>query len=166
MNAELILLRVLHVLPGVLWVGGALLMAWVIEPALRADGPAVQGPAMRAVGKKLSMVLTAAASVSILMGLALVVRTPGRDGADLFVTSWGWSIGLGTVAAVASAGIGSMAGGVLRRMDAVAAQISGAPTPAQAAEMARLQAGLRRNSRIGSILGVLAVVLMVSARYV
>ncbi len=51
-------------------------------------------------------------------------------------------------------------------MDAVGEQISGAPTPAQAAEMAALQGRLRRNARVASILGTIAVVLMVSARYV
>lgn len=166
MDAELIVLRTLHVLPGVLWVGGALLMAWVVEPQLRAAGPAVQGPAMRAIGKQLSLVLTAAAGVAILMGFVLVERTPGHGFGDLFTTSWGWAIGLGLIVAVVSAGIGSMAGAMLKRMDAGSAQISGQPTPAQAAEMAGLQARLRTNSRIGSILGVIAVVLMVSARYV
>lgn len=166
MDAELIVLRTLHILPGVLWVGGALIMAWVVEPQLRAAGPAVQGPAMRAIGKQLSLALTAAAGVAILMGFVLVARTPGHGFGDLFTTSWGWAIGLGLVVAVVSAGIGSMAGGALRRMDAVGAQISGQPTPAQAAEVAGLQARLRTNGRIGSILGVIAVVLMVSARYV
>ncbi len=56
MDAELVLLRTLHVAPGVLWVGGASIMAWVIEPRLRAAGPAVQGPAMRAIGKVLTRV--------------------------------------------------------------------------------------------------------------
>ena len=166
MDAELVVLRTLHVLPGVLWVGGALLMAWVVEPQLRAAGPVVQGPAMRAIGKKLSLVLSSAAGVTILMGFALVERTPGYGFGDLFTTPWGWAIGLGLVVAIISAGIGSMAGGALRRMDAVGAQVSGEPTSAQAAEMARLQGDLRRNGRAGAILGAVALVLMVSARYV
>lgn len=166
MDAELIVLRTLHILPGVLWVGGALLMAWLIEPQLRAAGPAVQGPAMRAIGKQLNLALTAAAGVTILMGLVLVARTPGHGFEDLFTTSWGWAIGLGLVVAGVSAGIGSMAGAALKRMDAVGAQINDAPTPAQATEMAGLQGRLRTNSRTGSILGVIAVVLMISARYV
>lgn len=166
MDAELVVLRTLHVLPGVLWVGGASLMAWVIEPQLRQAGPAVQGPAMRAFGKTLSLVLSAAAGVNILMGFALVERTPGHGFGDLFTTSWGWAIGLGLVAAVIAAAIGSMAGSILRQMDALGAQISGAPTPAQASAMAALQGTMRRNARVASILGAASIVLMVSARYV
>lgn len=166
MNAELIVLRTLHVLPGVLWLGGALAMTLVIEPRLRAAGPAVQGPAMRAIGKTFSLVLSVAAGITIVMGFALISRTPGHSFSDLFSTSWGWAIGLGMVAALLAGAIGSMAGSVLRKMDALGAQISGAPTPAQAAQMAGLQGQMRRNGRIGAACGVIATVLMVAARYV
>lgn len=166
MSAELVVIRILHVLPGVFWVGGASLMAWVIEPQLRAAGPAVQAPAMRAIGKVLTPVLSSAAGVTILMGFVLVMRTPGHGFGDLFTTSWGWAIGVGLVAAVIAGAMGGMAGGAIKRMEALGSQINGAPTAAQAAEMAALQAGLRRGARIASILGLVAVALMVSARFV
>ena len=155
MNAELIVLRILHVLPGVIWVGGASLMAWVIEPQLRAAGPQVQGPAMSSIAKKLTPVLVGSAALTILVGFALIMRTPGHEASDLFSTSWGWAIGLGMVLGIAAGGI-----------EALGAQISGAPTPAQATAMAGHQGTLRRNSRIASILGLVAVALMVSARYI
>lgn len=166
MNTELVVLRALHVLPGVIWVGGASLMAWVIEPALRQAGPTVQGPAMRAFGKRLTSALLTAAGVTIVMGLALVARTPGHAFGDLFTTGWGWAIGLGLVAAIIASGFGSMSARALRQMDAVGAQINVTPTADQAAAMAALQGLLRRNARVASILGMVAVVLMVSARYV
>ncbi|TAK73340.1 MAG: hypothetical protein EPO16_12790 [Dehalococcoidia bacterium] len=166
MSPELVVIRILHVLPGVVWVGGASVMAWVVEPQLRAAGPAVQAPAMRAIGKVLPRVLSSAAGVTILMGLVLVARTPGYGFGDLFTTAWGWAIGLGLVASVASAAIGGRAGGAMKRMEALGAQISGAPTAAQAAEMTSLQAGLRQGARVGAVLGLIAVALMVSARYV
>ncbi len=165
MNAELIVLRILHVLPGVIWVGGASLMAWVIEPQIRAAGPQVQGPAMSSIAKKLTPVLVGSAALTILVGFALIMRTPGHEASDLFSTSWGWAIGLGMVLGIAAGGIGGTAGTELKKIEALGAQISGAPTPAQAAAMAGHQATLRRNSRIASILGLVAVALMVSARY-
>lgn len=166
MNAELVVMRILHILPGVLWVGGASLMAWVIEPGLRAAGPTVQGPAMQSLAKPLTKFLIAAATLTIIMGFGLIVRTPGHGFGDLFTTSWGWAIGLGMVLAIAAGGIGSTAGTEMKKMEALGAQIKGAPTPAQAAEMAGHQAVLRRNSRIASILGLIAVALMSAARYV
>lgn len=167
MNAELILVRALHVLPGVLWVGGASVMAWVIEPALRKAGPTVQGPAMRAFGKRLTSTLLTAAGVTIIMGIVLIVRTPGREFSDLFTTDWGWAIGLGFVAALVASGFGSMSARALRQMDAVAAGITGgAPNADQAATMAALQGQLRRNARVASVLGLTTVALMVAARYV
>lgn len=166
MSAELVVIRILHVLPGVIWVGGTSLMAWVVEPQLRAAGPAVQASAMSAIGKGLTPVLSSAAGVTILMGLVLVARTPGHGFGDLFTTAWGWTIGLGLVASVVAAALGGTAGGAMKRMETLGSQISGAPTAAQAAEMATLQGGLRRGARIASILGMVAVALMVSARFV
>ena len=166
MNGELVVLRALHVLPGVLWVGAALAMTWVIEPKLRAAGPTVQWPAMRAIGKTFSLVLSVAAGITILMWFALISRTPGHGFGDLFTTSWGWAIGVGMVTGLIAAGIGSMAGSVLRKMDALGAQISGAPTPEQAAAMAVLQGQMRRNGRVSSVFAVIAVVAMAAARYV
>ncbi len=100
------------------------------------------------------------------MGFALVSRTPGRGFGDLFTTSWGWAIGLGLVLGIAAGGIGGTAGTAMKKMEAIGAQITGAPTPAQAAQIEGLQGMLRRNSRIASILGLIAVALMASARYV
>ncbi len=166
MSAELVAVRILHVLPGVVWVGGVSLMAWVVEPQLRAAGSAVQTSAMRAIGKVLGTVLSSMAGVTILMGLVLVARTPGHGFGDLFTTAWGWAIGLGLVASVIAAALGGTAGSAMKRMEALGSQISGAPTAAQAAEMATVQGGLRRGARIASILGLAAVALMVSARFV
>lgn len=166
MDAELVVLRILHIVPGVIWVGGASLMAWVIEPQLRAAGPAVQGPAMRSIAKPLTAVFVASGALTILMGFALVSRTPERGFGELFTTSWGWAIGLGLVLGIAAGGIGGTAGTAMKKMEAIGAQISGSPTPAQAAQIEGLQGMLRRNSRIASILGLIAVALMASARYV
>lgn len=166
MDAELILLRMLHIMPSVIWVGGASLMAWVIEPQLRAAGPQVQRPAMSSIAKTLTPVLIVSAALTILMGFALTARTPGRGFDQLFSTSLGWSIGLGMVLAIAAGGIGSTAGTELKKIEALAAQLAAAPNAGQATAMAQHQAVLRRNSRIASILGMAAVVLMAAARYV
>ncbi len=166
MDAEVIIIRILYVLPGVLWVGGWSLMAWVIEPQLRAAGPAVQGPAMSRIAKALTPVLSIAGGVTILMGFALIARTPGHGFGDLFNTSWGWAIGLGLLTAFVSAGIGGSVGATAKRMEAVGAQITGAPTPAQASEMAALEGRLGQMSRIASVFGMISLALMVAARYV
>lgn len=166
MDAELIMLRSLHILPGVIWVGGASLVAWVIEPQLRGAGPQVLGPAMSSIAKKLTPWLAISAMVTILMGFALIARTPGRGFDQLFTNSWGWAIGVGMVAAIAAGGIGGTAGPELKKIEALAAQLAAAPNAGQATAMAQHQATLRRNSRIASILGMAAVVLMAIARYV
>ena len=121
---------------------------------------------MSSIAKKLTPVLVGSAALTILVGFALIMRTPGHEASDLFSTSWGWAIGLGMVLGIAAGGIGGTAGAELKKIEALGAQISGAPTPAQATAMAGHQGTLRRNSRIASILGLVAVALMVSARYI
>ena len=41
MNAEFVILRLLHILFGVFWTGTALFMAVILEPRLRALGSAI-----------------------------------------------------------------------------------------------------------------------------
>lgn len=165
-NTELVILRLLHIVPAAIWVGGAFVMAVFIEPATRALGPQVQGPLMRRLAPTLVPTLSAAAGTTVLFGLALVARTPGRGFDALFTSAWGWAIGLGMLAALVAfvAGIGT--GMTVRRMSAAAPQPGTPPTPEQQQTLAGIQAQLRLYGRVNAGFALIAVACMAMARYV
>ena len=51
MQAEMLILRVVHVLGGIFWVGSALFMAFMLMPALASAGPAA-GAVMGAMQRR------------------------------------------------------------------------------------------------------------------
>src|SRR3954451_23777657 len=72
-------LRLLHILTGVFWVGAVLFTARFLMPALRAAGPAA-GAVMAQLGqRKMPMVMMAVALVNIASGIWLMTIVSGGD---------------------------------------------------------------------------------------
>ncbi len=165
MTTEMIFLRVLHIVPGAVWVGSAVFMALVLEPSIRLAGP----EAARALGphlvKRVTPILHASAALTVAFGLVLVARTPGHDYGDLFTNTWGWVIGFGLIVAVAAWVIGAVSGQAIRNVVNIGASLQGPPSPDQAAEIGRLQVRSRWGVRLTAALVVVSVGLMASARW-
>ena len=90
MNFELAFIRVVHILVGVIWAGSAIFLAAVLDPRLRALGPDVHRRVTEALYVPVRFVLEGGGAVTILVGIALVIRLQRLD--DLFDTNWGWAI--------------------------------------------------------------------------
>ncbi len=87
--AELIVLRLVHVLGGIFWVGGGLYSTLFIVPALAKAGPAA-GPIMaELMRRKLFTVLPVVALLTMLTGLRLLWIVSGGFGTDYFATTSG-----------------------------------------------------------------------------
>ena len=132
-----------HVAGGAIWLGGYLLLAFVIIPALTKG----RNEALERLSHLSVRVLTYAGTATIVFGLLLVARTRGYG--NLFTGEWGAIIITCTVIALALLGIGD--GGLrpaLRRLPE-----TGNATPA------------RRLALIGFVLTVLAVAFMTWALY-
>lgn len=87
--AELIVLRLLHVLGGIFWVGGGLYSTLFIVPALAKAGPAT-GPIMaELMRRKLFTVLPVVALLTMLSGLRLLWIVSGGFTGDYFGTASG-----------------------------------------------------------------------------
>jgi uncharacterized membrane protein len=72
MSAELFVLRVVHILGGIFWVGSGLFTAFFLMPALGRVGPAAAGPLMGALQqRRLFTVLPVVALLTILSGVRL-----------------------------------------------------------------------------------------------
>jgi hypothetical protein len=73
MHAEVVVLRLIHILGGITWVGGMTIMAVFIMPVLAGLGPAA-GPVMAGINqKKFPVVMPIIALLTILTGLRLLM---------------------------------------------------------------------------------------------
>lgn len=80
MQVELLVLRLVHVLGGIFWVGSGLFTTFFLIPALTKAGPATAGPVMANLQQqKLYTVLPAVALLTILSGIRLMWILSGGD---------------------------------------------------------------------------------------
>jgi uncharacterized membrane protein len=165
MQSELILLRILHILPGAIWVGTAVFLAVILEPALRKAGPDVaRGIGPHLVDRVFALAVSSAL-ITILMGLALVQRTPGRDFGQLFSNDWGWLMGVGLISSVIALVLGVTSNRALKQIVAISKSLlPGPPGTEEAEKIAQLQKRSRILGRAVALLVLLAVALMASAR--
>ena len=167
MNAEMVILRLVHIVFGAFWAGAALFMAWVVMPKVQALGPAVAGPVFSSLGKVLGPVLVGSGVITVAAGITLALRMRSGSLDDWFDTGWGWAIAVGFVAALAALAVGTRAGLLARRIAARAEGMSGRePTPEEMGQMRANSVLMARLARIGSILVLIALGTMASARFV
>ncbi len=106
MHAELIVLRIVHVLGGITWVGIGLFMVFFLAPALQSMGPAA-GQVMGALQKRKFMtILPIVAIVTLLSGLRLMMIASGNFGPGYFQSPMGKTFAGAGVAAILAFVIG------------------------------------------------------------
>ena len=88
-NAEIIFLRLLHIVPGVIWVGGIIFFAFVLHPALLKTGPEHFAPVMQKLLKPKQALIHSSAWMTIIFGLAMAFRVR-----DPLLTFFGRLIGV------------------------------------------------------------------------
>jgi uncharacterized membrane protein len=170
-QALMILLRLVHILTGIFWAGGAFLMAGFVAPALRASGPAA-GPVMQQLAgvRKLPLWLLWMSHVTLLSGVLLYARDSGGFRSAWMSTGTGVLFGLGGGLALAASVLGMTVNSpTAKRIGALAATLQkggGPPSPEQAAEMKRLQERLGTASVAGSALLLASAAAMAVARFV
>lgn len=169
-SAIMIVLRLIHIISGVFWGGGVLVMAGFILPAQQAVGPPA-APFMQQLmfRQRLRPFILGAMVLTILSGLAMYARLAMVTDGAWARSRTGMVLGVGAVAAIVAGAIG---GGVTGRLGkkmlalGTAIQASGGPpTDSQKAEMAELQRKMRSAFRIVAVLVLIAIVTMASARY-
>jgi len=169
-SALMVILRLIHILGGVFWVGTVFFLAWFLLPANKTTGQAglvvMQDVMMR---RKLSVYLMAAMGLTILSGLLMYGRTIMITNGEWAHTTMAKVLGFGALCGIVGGGLGgSVSKATGLRMAAIgkAIQDSGQPpTESQKAEIAALQAKNEKVMRYVAILLILAVAAMASARY-
>jgi hypothetical protein len=163
MNIYLVwLLRIIHIVAGVVWVGGTLIMTFFIGPTVGATGEAGQkfvGHLMSNL--KFSNRMAAASGLTILAGFILYFR----GGAALMESRFGIGLGIGALFALIGFVAGMFIGRTIKAMAELGAQMQGKPTPDQLKEMQALQKRQATVSMISTVAVILATVFMAIARY-
>ena len=169
--AELLVLRVVHIVGGMFWVGSGLFSAFYLMPALREAGPAA-GAVMAGLGRRrMFVVLPTVALLTVLSGIRLMQITSGNFSAEWFQSGRGATFAWSGTAAIAAFILGIF---VVRpagaRAGALAQALQSAPDDATRtrlnAQMARVQRIVAIGFPITSILLILAAVGMSVARYI
>ena len=171
MHAEIIVLRLIHILSGIFWVGSGMYANFFLVPALR-ESPAVLGQVMAGLmRRRVFRVIEIAAGLTILSGLRLMwIDSSGFSG-SYFATGTGRTFAISGVFAIIAAVFNfGVARPTMLRAGAVAASLAAS---ADAGEKARLTQELDRLRKRGTIaatlavsFGILAASGMAVARYV
>jgi hypothetical protein len=163
-----IVLRLIHILAGIFWVGSAVLMAGFLVPTMRATGREggrfIQHLMQRG---RLPMFLGIAMGLTILSGLVMYGRLAGATHGTWTGTGPGITYGVGGLAAILGAFTGSMVSGAAgRRMAAMGATMGAGGTSAeQQAEIGRLQGRIALGTRLSAGFLTVAAGAMAIARY-
>jgi uncharacterized membrane protein len=170
MQAEILLLRLVHVLSGLVWVGAMVFMSVFLMPAMQQAGPA-GGAVMNALQqRRLMTFMPVVAMLTLLSGLRLYWIMSDGFSAAYVESSAGATFGVAGLLSIAAFVLGLV---VLRpamaRAGALAQQLPTAPEaerPALQAEIQRLRARGRPVGLAAAVLLVLAAAGMAVARYV
>lgn len=163
-------LRLLHILSGVFWVGSVLFTARFLMPSLRAAGSAA-APVMAQLGqRKMPLVMMTTALVTIASGIWLMMIVSGGAIGPWMRSGPGRTFALGGTLAIITVVLGMIINmPAANRMAAInqgAMKRGGPPTADEAAELQRLQRRVGIGMQIVVVLLVLATAAMALARYV
>ncbi len=160
-----VILRLVHVVAGVCWAGGAFLLAGFVTPTVQTTG-AAGGQFMQRLAGKMSLYLGVTAVLTTLSGVILYANRLD------FRLAWigsgeGIVLTIGALAGLAAWGHGVMVTGKLTQQAAELGKRmgSGPPKPEVLMQMRSVQAKLEKNGRISAMLLLISVIGMSVAEY-
>ena len=171
MDPLLIILRLVHVVAGVLWVGGAVFVFRHIEPTAKALGPQA-GPFMTRLveTQKIGTYFMIVSGLTVLAGTWLFwINSAGDPMGWITRDATGMAFGIGGLAAWIAFILGAVAvKPAVEEMSAAGAAMrdaGGPPGPELVARMEAAQARMATLGQIDFVLLAIAVVTMATARY-
>lgn len=167
MNIYLIwLFRIVHIVAGVIWVGGTLMMTFFIAPSIGATAEAGQKFAAHLMGNlKFSLRMSAAAGLTILAGT--ILYWVDSDG---FTSAWmtsgaGRGFGIGAGLAILGFIFGLLIGRTTKAMTILGAKIQSKSSPEEMTRMQVLRKQQTTYSYLASATLLLSLIFMSIARY-
>ena len=170
MLVYLIVLRLVHVVASVCWAGGAFIFFLFVEPTAKALAPTgMQFVEHMVTKRRFSMFMVISSTLTVLSGALLILQYAGGRWLDYVQTGPGLGFTLGSVVGVTVYLIGMF--GVnprALRMAKLGREIQaagGPPTPAQGAELQKLDREMSRLGLVDFVLVAVSLALMATARY-
>ena len=163
MDIEMVVLRLLHVVLGVFWVGSVLFTFLLLQPAARDAGPAGNQVMQKLMARKLPVWMMVSAVLTILAGLRLYWRVSGGGNPLWMHSAFGRVISIGAAAAI----IG-FAGGMVITMPAarkLGAVLQAGDAAQRGPEIAALQRRMAAGGQFTAVLLLIAIICMAVARY-
>jgi uncharacterized membrane protein len=165
-----ILLRLIHVVAGILWGGAAVYYLFFVKPSVKAIGPA--GPQFMqnmVVRRKLPVFMISASLLTVLAGGILYWFSSGGFNAAWIASGPGIGFTTGSIAALVAFVFGTFGiGPTAEQIGALGGQIAASgqgPTPEQAARMQALEKRLNFAEQVDFIMLAIAMLTMATARY-
>lgn len=170
MDWYLIVLRAVHILTAVFWVGSFYIFFFFVEPSVKELGTTGgQFMAHLVEKKKMPIVVAATAALTIVAGTLLYWRVSDGFDVDWITSATGLGFTVGAVAAILAFAFGFiLIKPAVDRMGAIGRGIAttgSAPTDDQVAELQRLGARLVQVGRVDFVLLTTAVIAMATARF-
>jgi hypothetical protein len=163
----ILVLRLTHIISGVLWVGGGTLFIVLLLPTVRAVGPA-SGAVMQNFGPRFGKYMGIITTLAVLSGALLYSRFfIGQRISWIWTTGPGIGFTAGAIAGFASYFIGSgVLGPTQGKINQLGAEMSaGQPSAEQATKMQSLQTYIMNAYKLDLVLLGIAVGAMAVARY-
>ena len=171
MRAEFLVLRFIHIVSGIIWVGGGAYVAFFLLPALAVNRQ-VMPQVMNELQKRRAFTINPTAGLlTILAGVRLLwIDSAGFNDSYMHAgVGRAFSIG-GTAAIIAWLVQVFVARPAGMKLGAIAAQLGASPSAADRARLEAQAARLRRRSEVATLtavlFGLLAASAMAIARYV
>jgi uncharacterized membrane protein len=161
----IIILRLIHIIGGVFWVGTALLMVFFITPSIQATSEAGQKFLGHLITKTpLGQIHGLSAVLTVLAGASLYWIDSGGFTSDWMTSGAGLGFGIGGLFGLLGV-ITSIIHALNLRALAATEQLQGEPTPDQIDKIRTTQKRLGIIGRVDSIVLILALIFMATARY-
>ncbi|MFZ5807643.1 MAG: hypothetical protein ACOY16_00025 [Chloroflexota bacterium] len=171
MNIYLInLLRLIHIVAGILWAGAAISYMFFVKPSVQAIGAA--GPQFMQnlmVRRKYPLFMVVTSLLTVLAGGALYWIFSGGFSLAYLTTGMGLGFTIGSLTALVAFllgnfGIGPTSGKIAALGNQIAASGKG-PTPDQLSQLHALEKKVSRIEQVEFVLLVISMVTMATARY-
>ena len=159
------ILRILHIVTGILWAGGALALTLFVAPSMSATGDAGKQFAGHLIGKtRFSLYMSLTGFTTVIAGSILYGIDSNWFQSSWMMTATGSVFGVGAVFGIAAFVFGLMLGNANTALAALGAQIQGKPSTEQAAMLQALLKRQQMSSQGNLICMFISIVCMASAR--